>query len=96
MFPYSLKDKAKVWLNNLPPGSITNWDILVQKLLYKYFPPIKIAKLMSEINSFSQEKEESLFETWDRFKEMLRKCPHHGLEIWQQVSIVYNGPLPST
>jgi hypothetical protein len=27
---------------------------------------------------------------------MLRKCPHHGLDIWQQGSIFYNGLLPST
>jgi hypothetical protein len=45
MFPFSLKDKAKSWLNTLPPGSITTWDDLVQKFLYKYFPPIKTANL---------------------------------------------------
>jgi hypothetical protein len=29
MFPFSLKDKAKSWLNTLPSGSITIWDDLV-------------------------------------------------------------------
>jgi hypothetical protein len=57
MLPFSLKDKAKVWLNNLQPGYITTWDFLVQKFLSKCFPLIKTAKLMSEINSFSQEDE---------------------------------------
>jgi hypothetical protein len=39
---------------------------------------------------------ESLYETWERFKEMLRKCMHHILEVWQQVSIFYNGLFIST
>ncbi|KAI3786672.1 hypothetical protein L1987_40544 [Smallanthus sonchifolius] len=34
---------------------------------------------------------ESLYEAWEHFKDMLRKCPHHGLEVWLQVSSFYNG-----
>ncbi|XP_019052070.1 PREDICTED: uncharacterized protein LOC109114208 [Nelumbo nucifera] len=26
LFPFSLKDKAKTWLNSLPAGSIATWD----------------------------------------------------------------------
>ena len=26
LFPFSLKDKSKAWLNSLPTGSITTWD----------------------------------------------------------------------
>ena len=28
LFPFSRKDKAKVWLNSLPPGLITTWEEL--------------------------------------------------------------------
>ena len=94
MFPFSLKDRAKAWLNTLPAGSVNTWDELAQKFLYKYFPPSKTAKIMAEINTYSQEDGESLYETWERFKELLRKCPHHGLAVWQQVSTFYNGLLP--
>ena len=30
LFPFSLKDKAKAWLNSLPAGVITSWDTLTQ------------------------------------------------------------------
>ncbi|KAL5574402.1 hypothetical protein UlMin_023999 [Ulmus minor] len=91
VFPFSLQDRAKEWLNSLPPGSITTWNKLVQKFLSKFFPPAKTAKLRNEITSFTQYDQESLYEAWERFKEMLRKCPHHGIPIWLQVSTFYNG-----
>ena len=96
MFPFSLKDRAKAWLNTLPSGSVNTWDELAQKFLYKYFPPSKTANLMNEINTSSQEDGESLYKTWERFKGLLRECPHHGLAIWQQVSTFYIGLLPHT
>ncbi|XP_062075467.1 uncharacterized protein LOC133779529 [Humulus lupulus] len=34
---------------------------------------------------------DQLYEAWDRFKEMLRKCPQHGIEDWFQVQSFYNG-----
>ena len=34
---------------------------------------------------------ESLAEAWDRFHELLRKCPHHRLTKWMQVHTFYNG-----
>ncbi|KAL5578214.1 hypothetical protein UlMin_019913 [Ulmus minor] len=91
VFPFSLRDRAKEWLNSLPPGSITTWDELVQRFLSKFFPPAKTQKLRNEITSFTQYDQESLYEAWERFKEMLRKCPHHGIPIWLQVSTFYNG-----
>ena len=30
LFPFSLKDKAKTWLQNLRPGSIRAWDEMQQ------------------------------------------------------------------
>ncbi|KAL5574401.1 hypothetical protein UlMin_023998 [Ulmus minor] len=91
VFPFSLRDRAKEWLNSVPSESITTWDELVHKFLSKFFPPAKTAKLRNEITSFTQYDQESLYEAWERFKEMLRKCPHHGIPIWLQVSTFYNG-----
>ncbi|KAL5546712.1 hypothetical protein UlMin_006399 [Ulmus minor] len=31
-----------------------------------------------------------------RFKDLLRKCPHHGLPLWMQVQTFYNGLLSHT
>ena len=36
LFSFSLKDKAKAWLNSLPAGSITNWATLAQFFFAKY------------------------------------------------------------
>ncbi|GJS24579.1 hypothetical protein Tco_0453211 [Tanacetum coccineum] len=33
---------------------------------------------------------ESLCDAWTRFKDLLRKVPHHGLDLWLQVQIFYD------
>ncbi|KAH9668785.1 hypothetical protein KPL70_021515 [Citrus sinensis] len=62
LFPFSLKDKAQEWLNSLLAGTITTWDGLAQKILAKYFPPAKTAKLRNDITTFAQLDMESLYE----------------------------------
>ncbi|XP_052204046.1 uncharacterized protein LOC127809323 [Diospyros lotus] len=44
---------------------------------------------------FVQYEMETLYEAWERFKKLLRKCPHHQLPMWLQVQTFYNG-LSST
>ncbi|KAH9725432.1 hypothetical protein KPL70_007875 [Citrus sinensis] len=39
---------------------------------------------------------ESLYEAWERFKELLRRCPHHGIPCCIQLETFYNGLNPST
>ena len=46
---------------------------------------------MQEINTFRQLEGENLAKAWDRFPELLRKCPHHRLTGWMQVHTFYNG-----
>ncbi|KAH9704917.1 hypothetical protein KPL70_011661 [Citrus sinensis] len=96
LFPYSLRDRARAWLNSLPSDSITTWNELADKFLMKYFPPTKNAKLRNEITSFHQLKDESLYEAWERFKELFRRCPHHGIPCCIQLETFYNGLNPST
>ena len=91
LFPFSLKDKAKVWLNSKAPNSFATWAALSQAFLSKYFPPGKTAKLGNDIISFVQRNDESLYEAWERYKELQRKCPHHGLPDWLIVQTFYNG-----
>lgn len=82
LFPFSLRDKVKSWLLAQPQGSITTWDDLLKKFLAKYFPPSKSAKIRSKITSFFQQDEESLYDAWEHFKDLLR---------WLLVQIFYNG-----
>ena len=70
-FPFSLRDKAKFWLNSLPPSLITTWEELAQKFLAKYFPPAKKAKLRNDITTFIKFEGESLYEAWERYKDLL-------------------------
>ncbi|KAH9722903.1 hypothetical protein KPL70_006892 [Citrus sinensis] len=93
---YSLRDRARAWLNSLPSDSITTWNELADKFLVKYFPPIKNAKLRNKITSFHQLEDESLYEAWERFKDLLRRCPHHGIPCCIQLETFYNGLNPST
>ncbi|XP_010247584.1 PREDICTED: uncharacterized protein LOC104590568 [Nelumbo nucifera] len=90
LFPFSLKDKVKTWLSSLPARSISTWDEMASRFLSKYFPPSKIAKMRNDITTFSQQDGESLYESWERYKELLRKVPHHGLPVWLQVQTFYN------
>ena len=38
LFPFTLKDKAKIWLNSLSPRSIQTWTDLKAEFLKKFFP----------------------------------------------------------
>ncbi|XP_071905840.1 uncharacterized protein [Coffea arabica] len=86
-FPFSLKDSAKDWLYYLSPGSITTWGQLKKKILDKYFPASRAASLRKEICGIKQHPGESLYEYWERYKSLLRRCPHH--QISEQLIIQY-------
>ena len=51
---------------------------------------------MQEIYTFKQLEKENLAEAWERFHELLRRCPHHRLTRWMQVHTFYNGLSDST
>ncbi|KAG8491357.1 hypothetical protein CXB51_014478 [Gossypium anomalum] len=91
LFPYSLRDRARAWLNSLPSNSISTWQELTERFLVKYFLPSKIAKLRNGITTFQKMDDESLYKAWERFKELLRKCPHHGIPHCIQLEKFYNG-----
>ena len=64
LFPFSLRDKAKLWVNSLDKEAlgINNWDTLALAFYRKYFPLEKTARLRSEIIAIQQRTDESLFE----------------------------------
>ncbi|GKC46731.1 retrovirus-related pol polyprotein from transposon TNT 1-94, partial [Tanacetum coccineum] len=91
VFPMSLTRATSRWLRNKPSGSIKTWEDLKTKFLSKYFPPARTAKKIEEINNFQQEPDETLYQAWERFKELLMKCPQHYLTEMQEVIVFYNG-----
>ncbi|GKA47178.1 reverse transcriptase domain-containing protein [Tanacetum coccineum] len=91
LFPFSLKGAAETWLENEPPCSITTWDDLVSKFLNRFYPHSKTRELRKEITNFQQVFGETFTEAWERFKDLLRKCPHHGFSPLHQIDFFYNG-----
>ncbi|GKE68085.1 reverse transcriptase domain-containing protein, partial [Tanacetum coccineum] len=55
------------------------WEDLVSKFINQFFPPSKTTNLRNEITNFQQRFDESFCEAWDRFKDLLRACPHHAI-----------------
>ncbi|GKC24068.1 copia protein [Tanacetum coccineum] len=95
-FPMSLTGAASRWLRNKPSGSITTWEDLKTKFLSKYCPPAHTTKKMKEINNFQQEPDENLYQAWDRFKELLMKCPQHYLtEMQESISTIVEADTSS-
>ena len=91
MLPVTFKGVAKDWLKSLPPGSVTTWAKMKEEFIDHFCPPSKIAKLKKAIANFEQQPGESLYEAWERYKSLLRNCPHHDLNSQQEVSIFYDG-----
>ncbi|GKA70888.1 MAK10-like protein [Tanacetum coccineum] len=84
LFQFSLRDQASNWLECLPAGSITTWEDLTTRFLAQFFPLGTTAKLRNDLLMFQQHHGESLFEAWTRFKKLLQKVPHHGIDLWLQ------------
>ncbi|GKE12249.1 zinc finger, CCHC-type containing protein [Tanacetum coccineum] len=84
------KERVCNWLKRLPAGSITTWEDLTTRFLAQFFPPRRTAKLRNDILMFQQHHGESLSAAWTRFKDLLQKVPHHGIDLWLQVQIFYD------
>ncbi|KAL6560492.1 hypothetical protein OROGR_004051 [Orobanche gracilis] len=54
----------------------------------------KTDSLRREISEFCQ-KDEEFYECWERFNDLILKCPHHGFEIWRLVKYFYDGLTPN-
>nr|GFB83904.1 reverse transcriptase domain-containing protein [Tanacetum cinerariifolium] len=90
LFPFSLEGAARIWLDKEPPRSIQTWDDLVSKFFNRFFPPSKTTNLGNEIIRFQQRFDESFYEAWERFNDLLRACPHHGFFELYQLDTFYN------
>ncbi|GJR13363.1 reverse transcriptase domain-containing protein [Tanacetum coccineum] len=97
LFPFSIEGAARIWLEKEPPRSIQTWDDLVSKFINQFFPPSKTTNLRNEITRFQQRFDESFYEAWDRFNDLLRasggkpfwtKMPRECLKIIESKSKV--------
>nr|GEZ79116.1 hypothetical protein [Tanacetum cinerariifolium] len=95
LFPFSLEGEARIWLDKEPPRSILTWEDLVSKFINQFFPPSKTTYLRNEIINFLQKPNETFNEAWERFKDLLRQCPHHGFSELHQLDTFYNALNPN-
>ncbi|GJV56553.1 hypothetical protein Tco_1457558 [Tanacetum coccineum] len=50
----------------------------------------RTTKLRNDILMFRKHHGESFSEAWTRFKDLLQKIPHHGIDLWLQIQIFYD------
>ncbi|XP_073309932.1 uncharacterized protein [Primulina huaijiensis] len=50
-------------------------------------------KLRADITTFAQYEQEPLYDAWERFKDLLRRFPHHELQLGLVVQTFYYGLL---
>ncbi|XP_058217050.1 uncharacterized protein LOC131327950 [Rhododendron vialii] len=58
--------------------------------LKKFFPIGKTLRLRQEITTFQQAENEQFYEAWERYGDLIRKCPHHDIPKWQLVQSFYS------
>ncbi|GJT74706.1 reverse transcriptase domain-containing protein [Tanacetum coccineum] len=95
LFPFFLAGAARRWLEKEPPRSILTWEDHVSKFINEFFPPSRTTNLRNEISNFQQKFDESFHEAWDRYKDLLRACPHHGFTELHQLDTLYNALNPA-
>ena len=81
LFPFTLKDKAKIWLNSLRLRSICTWTDLQAEFLKKFFPTHRTNGLKKQISNFSVVYEKN--QIGQRLDRSYRSSP-----LWKQYLIV--------
>ena len=94
VFPFSLQEKRKAWLLSLRPNSIRTWQAMHDAFIRKFFPQHLTMDLMRQINLFTQKENKTFAQVWERFKDLLLSCPHHGFEKSRTITFFYDGHLP--
>ena len=90
LFPFSLRDVIATWFKSVPYGSMNNWEELVEAYMRRFFPPALTSEMRGEIIVFKQGEDESLYNSWERYERLLKRCPMHGIEITTQMDIFFH------
>ena len=62
-------------------GFVKTWEELVEAYMSRCFPPVLTIERRGEIIVFKQGEDESLFNAWERFKRLLKRCFMHGIDL---------------
>nr|GEU67559.1 reverse transcriptase domain-containing protein [Tanacetum cinerariifolium] len=94
LFPFSLAGAARRWLEKEPRVRFTLGRILSQNLSMNSSPS-RTTNLRNEISNFQQRFDESFYEAWDTYKDLLRACPYHSFTELYQLDTFYNALNPA-
>ncbi|XP_070678183.1 uncharacterized protein [Malus domestica] len=93
-FPFSLMEKAKDWLYELAPGTVTSWESMKRAFLEKFFPTSRVILRRKRISGIQQEEGEFFPTYYERFKSLVASCPQHQMKEELLLQYFYEGLLP--
>ena len=74
----------------MPYGSVDSWEELVEAFMERFFPLALTLERRREIIASKQGEKESLYNAWERYKKLLKKCPMHGIDQITKMDIFYH------
>ncbi|CAN6571430.1 unnamed protein product [Malus baccata var. baccata] len=93
-FRFSLLDKAKDWLYELAPGTITSWESMKWAFLEKFFPTSRVILRRKRISGIQQNQGESFPTYYERFKTLVALCPQYQMNEELLLQYFYERLLP--
>jgi len=77
LFPFLLRGKALSWYERLNSATVVSWNDLCNTFLGEFYPPSLYMHYRSELTNFRRKTSETLYESWERYKDLIDKCPNH-------------------
>ena len=71
-------------------STLEPFDLEIERTLRRLCNLVE-EKLRNDITNFMQYDQKSMYEAWERYKDLLKKCLHHELPGWLQIQTFYNG-----
>ncbi|GJU22379.1 hypothetical protein Tco_1155721 [Tanacetum coccineum] len=88
VFLITLIGATRRWFDMIPSGTINTWDLLGKAFIQRHCSLSKTAKQLEENHNFKQEGDDTLYQAWERYNDLLYKCHTHDLNEQK-------GPIPS-
>jgi hypothetical protein len=91
LFGQTLNDKARSWYIDYPIFIFSEWRTFSTKFLHTFFPETRSLGARRMITNFKSLPQEGLYESYSRFRKILRNCPRHDFPPWLIIHIFYVG-----
>ena len=60
---------------------MNNWEELAEAYMSRFFPPTLTSERRGEIRVFNKGEDESLYNAWESYKRLLKRCSMHGIDL---------------